>query len=196
MTSKRSARFSHARTSRLGPRTSGATALCFPSPKAMKARSRPGLRRWCRRGGWARSWARATSTSRTTPSAFPRFPSRTAWSLLLWPRRGDSVSRWLAARRRAIWRTPWPRRPRAKGSMRGFLFPLTSNPRKSPGTQVFGAKLVRIAGNYDQVNRLCSQIAEKFQWGFVNVNLRPVLLGRLENRGLRNRRAARLAPAR
>ena len=32
---------------------------------------------------------------------------------------------------------------------------------------------MRIAGNYDQVNRLCSQIAEKFQWGFVNVNLRP-----------------------
>jgi threonine synthase len=44
---------------------------------------------------------------------------------------------------------------------------------KVTGTQVFGAKLVRIAGNYDQVNRLCSQIAEKFQWGFVNVNLRP-----------------------
>ena len=32
---------------------------------------------------------------------------------------------------------------------------------------------MRIAGNYDQVNRLCSQIAEKFRWGFVNVNLRP-----------------------
>lgn len=44
---------------------------------------------------------------------------------------------------------------------------------KVTGTLVFGAKLVRIAGNYDQVNRLCSQIAEKFHWGFVNVNLRP-----------------------
>ncbi|MGE0406507.1 MAG: threonine synthase [Candidatus Korobacteraceae bacterium] len=41
------------------------------------------------------------------------------------------------------------------------------------GTQVFGAKLVRIAGNYDHVNRLCSQIADKYHWGFVNVNLRP-----------------------
>ena len=40
-------------------------------------------------------------------------------------------------------------------------------------TQVFGAHLVRIAGNYDQVNRLCSQIADEHRWGFVNVNLRP-----------------------
>jgi threonine synthase len=41
------------------------------------------------------------------------------------------------------------------------------------GTQVFGAQLVRIAGSYDQVNRLCSQIADERRWGFVNVNLRP-----------------------
>ncbi len=40
-------------------------------------------------------------------------------------------------------------------------------------TQVYGAKIVRIAGNYDQVNRLCSQIADRHRWGFVNVNLRP-----------------------
>jgi len=40
-------------------------------------------------------------------------------------------------------------------------------------TQVYGARLIRIAGNYDQVNRLCSQIAESRHWGFVNVNLRP-----------------------
>ena len=32
---------------------------------------------------------------------------------------------------------------------------------------------MRIDGNYDRVNRLCSQIAERYNWGFVNVNLRP-----------------------
>jgi threonine synthase len=32
---------------------------------------------------------------------------------------------------------------------------------------------VRVDGNYDHVNRLCSQIAERYNWGFVNVNLRP-----------------------
>jgi threonine synthase len=40
-------------------------------------------------------------------------------------------------------------------------------------TQVYGARLIRIAGNYDQVNRLCSQVADAHRWGFVNVNLRP-----------------------
>ena len=33
--------------------------------------------------------------------------------------------------------------------------------------------MIAIQGNYDQVNRLCSQIAFRFGWGFVNVNLRP-----------------------
>ena len=33
--------------------------------------------------------------------------------------------------------------------------------------------MIAIEGNYDHVNRLCSQIAFKFGWGFVNVNLRP-----------------------
>jgi threonine synthase len=40
------------------------------------------------------------------------------------------------------------------------------------GSAVYGAKLVKIRGNYDQVNRLCSQIAGEYGWGFVNVNLR------------------------
>jgi threonine synthase len=40
-------------------------------------------------------------------------------------------------------------------------------------TAVYGARIVRIEGNYDQVNRLCAQIADCFQWGLVNVNLRP-----------------------
>jgi threonine synthase len=41
------------------------------------------------------------------------------------------------------------------------------------GATIYGAKVVAIEGNYDQVNRLCSQIAFQFGWGFVNVNLRP-----------------------
>src|SRR5579883_2145366 len=40
-------------------------------------------------------------------------------------------------------------------------------------TAVYGARIERINGNYDHVNRLCSQIADRFQWGLVNVNLRP-----------------------
>src|SRR4051812_42528555 len=41
------------------------------------------------------------------------------------------------------------------------------------GATIYGAKVIAIHGNYDRVNRLCSQIAFRFGWGFVNVNLRP-----------------------
>jgi threonine synthase len=54
-----------------------------------------------------------------------------------------------------------------------ILVPTDLEPAKILNTQVYGANLVRIEGNYDQVNRLSSQIAERYNWGFVNVNLRP-----------------------
>ena len=44
---------------------------------------------------------------------------------------------------------------------------------KMVGMTVFGPRVVRIKGNYDDVNRLCSQIADKYKWAIVNVNLRP-----------------------
>jgi len=62
----------------------------------------------------------------------------------------------------------------ARNGFRSWIFiPADLEPAKILGTQVFGAKVVRIAGSYDQVNRLCSQIADERRWGFVNVNLRP-----------------------
>ncbi|MGA6980614.1 MAG: pyridoxal-phosphate dependent enzyme, partial [Candidatus Sulfotelmatobacter sp.] len=62
----------------------------------------------------------------------------------------------------------------ARLGLKAWIFiPSDLEPAKILGTQVFGANLVRVAGNYDQVNRLCSQIAEERVWGFVNVNLRP-----------------------
>ncbi len=38
---------------------------------------------------------------------------------------------------------------------------------------VYGPNLVRVDGNYDQVNRLCSELADEYGWGFANINLRP-----------------------
>src|SRR5438309_3838915 len=62
----------------------------------------------------------------------------------------------------------------ARNGFRSWIFiPADLEPAKIIGTQVFGAKLVRISGSYDQVNRLCSQIADEQNWEFVNVNLRP-----------------------
>jgi len=62
----------------------------------------------------------------------------------------------------------------AREGLKAWIFiPSDLEPAKILGTNVYGAKVVRIAGNYDQVNRLCSQIADEHRWGFVNVNLRP-----------------------
>ena len=54
-----------------------------------------------------------------------------------------------------------------------ILIPGDLEQAKILNTQVYGARLVRIDGNYDHVNRLCTLIADEYKWGFVNVNLRP-----------------------
>ena len=41
------------------------------------------------------------------------------------------------------------------------------------GTLIYKNHVIKIDGNYDDVNRLCSEIVGKYQWGFVNINLRP-----------------------
>ena len=41
------------------------------------------------------------------------------------------------------------------------------------GTLVYAPTLMAVHGNYDQVNRLCSEVANTYGWGFVNINLRP-----------------------
>ncbi|MEX0834283.1 MAG: threonine synthase [Actinomycetota bacterium] len=40
-------------------------------------------------------------------------------------------------------------------------------------TAAYGANVVEVQGNYDDVNRLCSEVAETLPWAFVNVNMRP-----------------------
>ncbi len=41
------------------------------------------------------------------------------------------------------------------------------------GTLIYNPTLMAVEGNYDQVNRLCSEVANTHGWGFVNINLRP-----------------------
>jgi threonine synthase len=53
------------------------------------------------------------------------------------------------------------------------LIPDNLEQGKVLGATIYGARVIAIEGNYDQVNRLCSQIAFRYGWGFVNVNLRP-----------------------
>lgn len=54
-----------------------------------------------------------------------------------------------------------------------ILIPENLEQAKITTTAVFGSRLIAVRGNYDDVNRLCSQIADRHPWGFVNVNLRP-----------------------
>jgi len=61
----------------------------------------------------------------------------------------------------------------AAGGFKSFIFvPADLEPEKLINTQIYGATLVKVSGNYDQVNRLCSEISQKYPWGMVNVNLR------------------------
>ncbi len=61
----------------------------------------------------------------------------------------------------------------AAGGFKSFIFvPADLEPEKLLNTRIYGATLVKIKGNYDQVNRLCSEISQKYSWGMVNVNLR------------------------
>src|SRR3954463_13542070 len=53
------------------------------------------------------------------------------------------------------------------------LIPADLEQGKVLGSPVYGTNVIGIHGAYDQVNRLCSEIAGKYGWGFVNVNLRP-----------------------
>jgi threonine synthase len=62
----------------------------------------------------------------------------------------------------------------AQAGLKAYIFiPADLNPAKVMGTQIYGAKVVSVTGTYDDVNRLCSEIAANYPWGFANVNLRP-----------------------
>jgi threonine synthase len=53
------------------------------------------------------------------------------------------------------------------------LIPHDLESGKVLGTMIYAPHLVRIDGTYDDVNRLCSEIADRHRWAFVNVNIRP-----------------------
>jgi threonine synthase len=62
----------------------------------------------------------------------------------------------------------------ARAGLKSYVFvPADLEANKLLSATVCGATLVTIDGNYDAVNRLCSQIADQYGWGFANINLRP-----------------------
>jgi threonine synthase len=62
----------------------------------------------------------------------------------------------------------------AKAGMSCYVFvPDDLERAKVLATEAYGAKVVAVEGNYDDVNRLCSEVADTLPWAFVNVNMRP-----------------------
>lgn len=61
----------------------------------------------------------------------------------------------------------------AAGLTSYILIPESLEPNKITATSIYGARVIAVRGTYDDVNRLCTEVAERYPWGFVNVNLRP-----------------------
>jgi len=62
----------------------------------------------------------------------------------------------------------------ASAGLTSYVFiPSDLEPGKVLGSLVYGTNVVGIDGTYDKVNRLCSEVADKYKWAFVNINLRP-----------------------
>ena len=62
----------------------------------------------------------------------------------------------------------------AKAGMKTMVFfPADLERGKVVGAAIYGPTLVAVDGTYDQVNRLCSELADNNRWAFVNINMRP-----------------------
>jgi len=62
----------------------------------------------------------------------------------------------------------------AAAGMKAFVFiPNDLETGKVVNSLIYGANVIGIKGHYDEVNRLCAEIAGKYNWAFVNVNMRP-----------------------
>ena len=62
----------------------------------------------------------------------------------------------------------------ARAGLRCWIFiPADLEQGKVVGSTIYGPRAIAIHGNYDDVNRLCSEIADKYGWAFVNINIRP-----------------------
>ena len=62
----------------------------------------------------------------------------------------------------------------AAAGLESYVFiPADLEEQKVLATGVYGTRLVAVRGSYDDVNRLCTELAGEHEWAFVNVNLRP-----------------------
>ena len=153
-------------------RICGATASCCRS-KASRARvCTPASRRSSKPTGSPSASASASSTSRTTPSIIRRARTRTAWCRSRPRAPSSSGSLCSPARRPATSPTASRLTPRASASRAPSSSRTISRRARSPASSVYRPRIIAVRGNYDDVNRLCTQVADQYGWGFANINLR------------------------
>ena len=62
----------------------------------------------------------------------------------------------------------------ARAGMDAYVFiPADLEHGKVVGAAIYNPTLVAVEGSYDEVNRLCSELADNYNWAFVNINIRP-----------------------
>jgi threonine synthase len=62
----------------------------------------------------------------------------------------------------------------AEAGLTSYVFiPADLEQGKILGTLIYGSHVMAVSGNYDEVNRLCAEAADRYGWAFVNINLRP-----------------------
>ncbi|MDO8748435.1 MAG: threonine synthase [Candidatus Omnitrophota bacterium] len=62
----------------------------------------------------------------------------------------------------------------ASCGLKAYVFiPADLETGKVVASQIYNPNLIGVEGNYDEVNRLCSEIASRYRWAFVNINIRP-----------------------
>lgn len=62
----------------------------------------------------------------------------------------------------------------ARAGLPSYVFiPADLEPAKITSAAIYGATIIAVQGDYDQANRLATEAAEEYGWGFVNINLRP-----------------------
>jgi threonine synthase len=62
----------------------------------------------------------------------------------------------------------------AAAGLESYVFiPSDLEEQKVLATGIYGTNLVAVRGNYDDVNRLCTEVSGEYEWAFVNINMRP-----------------------
>ena len=163
---------SRATRSSEGRRTCGGTASSCPLPASRRQASIRATRRWCAAIGWPERlgvrelYIKDDSVNHPTLSYKDRVVSVAAtravelgFDVLACASTGNLANSVAAHAARL-------------GLECCVFIPDNLEAGKLLGSAIFGATILAINGNYDDVNRLCTQVADRYGWGFVNINLR------------------------